>query len=152
MYLPYCGYTIFLSIIVQSLLYLFQWIGGLNLAVELEIDEANVGDESGDGVAVGGDAIEGAILYFDVVDIAYVIEAFHLHTEFAFLACHVLKEYVAHCRGEVALAYLTFLIHEIDLEYGFLASAYLDVSHEDVFDESAAAVVGLDAYHALKFG
>jgi len=86
------------------------------------------------------------------VDVAEVFKAFDLDAKFAFLAGHVVEIDVLDCRGEAAVADFALLVYEIDFEDGFLALAYLYVAYEDVFDDTAAAGVGLDAYDAIEKG
>ncbi len=86
------------------------------------------------------------------MDVADVLEALDLHTEFALLAGDVLKIYVLDGGGEAAVALLALLVDQIDFEHGLVALAHLDVAHEDVLDDAAAARVGLDADHAVKLG
>ena len=86
------------------------------------------------------------------MDVAEVFKAFDLDAKFAFLAGHVVEIDVLDCRGEAAVADFALLVYEIDFEDGFLALAYLYVAYEDVFDDTAAAGVGLDAYDAIEEG
>ncbi len=44
------------------------------------------------------------------------------------------------------------LVVEVDFQYAFLADTHFDVAGIDVFDDTATASIGLDAYHTLQFG
>ncbi len=86
------------------------------------------------------------------MDVAEVFKAFDLDAEFTFLAGYVVEIDVLDCRREAAVADFSLLVYEIDFEDGLLALADLYVADKDVFDDTAAAGVGLDAYDAVEEG
>ena len=73
------------------------------------------------------------------MDVASVLKPFDLHTEFTFVACHVLKEYVSHDGIEIALSYLFLVIHEIDLKHSLVALSHLHIPDEYILYDTAAA-------------
>ena len=86
----------------------------------------------------------------DIVYVFYFVSTDDEHTIVALLAGNIFHAHVAHGRFKSAVASLSWLIVEVDLEYGFLTLSYGNLAHVDVLDESAAAVVGFDAEDALQ--
>ena len=91
-----------------------------------------------------------AVLHCDVGYVLHLVSADDEHAIVALLAGHILHAHLAHGRLEATVAQLSWLVVEVDFQDGFLALAHGDVAHIDVLDESATAVVGLDAEDALQ--
>ena len=57
---------------------------------------------------------------------------------------------VADSRSKTAVAVLPVFVLQVDAQYGFATLSYGDVTHEYIFNQSAAAGAGLDADHTVE--
>ena len=95
-------------------------------------------------------AIKLAVLHGDVAHILHLVTADDEGAVVALLASHVLHINLAHTRFETTVAYLLRLVVEVDFQDSLLALSHGDVAHVDVLDDTATAVVGLDAEDAFE--
>lgn len=126
----------------------FHFLYGL--AVNLQIVEMDIMIFACELVAFGQYIVELAVLDVYVIDVVVFIQPVDKDAELAFLTCDVSQIHIAHHGRKAPVTFLLVLILQVDAHDGFIAYADFDIAHEDVFDDAASTVAGLDAYHAVE--
>ena len=103
-------------------------------------------------ISIFGNIIKVGIFNADVIYVVIIVETNNEDAELAFFAGHIFQMNVADSRSEATVAVFTVLVLQVDAQHGFSALAYGDVTHEDVFNQSATTGAGLDADDAVKVG
>ena len=106
-----------------------------------------------DGITVN--AVEPTILHVYVIYGVcqfLVFVANNHHTVFRLLASDVLHVDILDGGVEASAAYLLRLVVGIDFQHSFAALSHFHVAEVDVFDDTAATRVGLDAEHTVQIG
>lgn len=87
------------------------------LSVDVEIVESDILGHTCDGISIGCNAVEVAVVNVDIVDVAYFLEALDHHTIFALLACDIVEPYIFYSRGIAAVAVLVGLVDKVDFKH-----------------------------------
>ena len=91
------------------------------------------------------DTIETAVLQTYVCHVLHAVSSYNKHAVSTLLARDVLHIHVSHHRFEAAITRLFGLVIEVNLHYGLLTLPHFDASHVDIFDQTAATIVGFYA-------
>ena len=94
--------------------------------------------------------VELTVLDVDVVNILYSVTANDENTIVALLAGNVFYIHIANGWFETTVANFLRLVIEVDFYYSFATLTYLDTAHVDVLNQSATAIIGLDAEDTVQ--
>ena len=120
-------------------------------AVHVELVEGNVAGLAGDSISLLY-TVEPTVPHGDIVDECILFQSYDLYAVARLLAGDILHQYVAHRGVVAATANLVVLVVQIDFQHTLAALAHRDILHEDIFDDTASARVGLDAQHTVQIG